>query len=123
LLTAGTQARMRLVTLGLLGGLLSGLLGVGGGVIMVPLLVLWAGVGQRDAHAISLGAVIPISLCGALAFGVGGHVDIIAAAALLAGSMFGAQLGARALAAIDERALKAAFGGFLVVVACLMGGT
>ena len=51
----------RLATIGGAGGLLSGLLGVGGGVIMVPLLVLWAGYRQRDAHALSLGAIIPIS--------------------------------------------------------------
>src|SRR6187551_314128 len=46
----------QLIAIGLAGGVLSGLLGVGGGIVMVPLLVLWAGYAQRDAHALSLGA-------------------------------------------------------------------
>ena len=41
----------RLFAIGIGGGLLSGLLGVGGGIVMVPLLVLWAGYAQREAHA------------------------------------------------------------------------
>src|SRR5262245_25622350 len=70
----GTQRALdvQLVAIGVAGGLLSGLLGVGGGVVMVPLLVLWAGYGQRDAHAMSLGAIIPISVAGILTFGVAG---------------------------------------------------
>src|SRR5213592_2425433 len=64
----------QLVAIGVFGGVLSGLLGVGGGVIMVPLLVLWARYGQRDAHAASLGAIIPISIAGALTYGVAGRV-------------------------------------------------
>ena len=56
----------RLGAIGLAGGLFLRLLGVGGGVVMVPLLVLWGGYGQRDAHAVSLGAIIPISAAGVL---------------------------------------------------------
>src|SRR5712691_10888834 len=72
----------QLVAIGVVGGLLSGLLGVGGGVIMVPLLVFWARFGQRDAHAASLGAIIPISVAGALTYGVAGRVHWLDAAAL-----------------------------------------
>jgi uncharacterized membrane protein YfcA len=110
----------RLAAIGLAGGLFSGLLGVGGGVVIVPLLVLWAGYGQRDAHAVSLGAIIPISAAGALAFGVGGEIRFWEALALAAGSIAGAQVGARLLARADERKLKLAFGFFLVVVAAIM---
>ncbi|MGN6797168.1 MAG: TSUP family transporter, partial [Gaiellaceae bacterium] len=59
----------RFIVIGLAGGVLSGLLGVGGGIVMVPLLVLWASYGQRDAHAMSLGAIIPISLAGVITYG------------------------------------------------------
>ena len=62
----------RLGAIGLAGGLFSGLLGVGGGVVMVPLLVLWGGYGQRDAHAVSLGAIIPISAAGVVCLRRGG---------------------------------------------------
>ena len=109
-----------LVVIGVLGGVLSGLLGVGGGIVMVPLLVLWGRYGQRDAHAASLGAIIPISIAGIATYGIAGEVRLGPAAALAAGSIFGAQLGAGILARIDERVLKGVFGAFLLGVAILM---
>ena len=60
----GPRARPQLVAIGVAGGLLSGLLGVGGGVVMVPLLVLWAGYGSATRTPLSLGAIIPISVAG-----------------------------------------------------------
>jgi hypothetical protein len=111
----------KLLVIGLGGGLLSGLLGVGGGVIMVPLLVLWAAYGQREAHAMSLGAIIPISIAGIATFGVAGQVHWLDAIGLAAGSIFGAALGARLLTRIDERLLKLIFGIFMCGVAVFMG--
>jgi uncharacterized protein len=111
----------KLVAIGLGGGLLSGLLGVGGGIIMVPLLVLWAAYPQRDAHAMSLGAIIPISIAGILAYGAAGEVRYGTAIALAAGSIVGARIGAGFLARIDERLLKLVFGTFLLGVAVLLG--
>ena len=110
----------RLIAIGIAGGLLSGLLGVGGGIVMVPLLVFWAAYAQRDAHAISLGAIIPISCASVLTFGVAGQVRPAAAAALAVGSIAGARLGAGALARIEERPLKLVFGLFLAAVSVLM---
>jgi uncharacterized protein len=109
-----------LAAIGVLGGGLSGLLGVGGGIVMVPLLVLWAGYGQRDAHATSLGAIIPISVAGIVTYGVAGEVKVGPAAALAAGSILGARLGAGLLARLDERVLKSLFGAFLLGVAVLI---
>jgi uncharacterized protein len=111
----------KLLAIGLGGGLLSGLLGVGGGIIMVPLLVLWAAYSQRDAHALSLGAIIPISIAGIATYGVAGEVRYWQALGLAAGSIVGARIGAAWLARIDERLLKIVFGAFLVGVAALMG--
>jgi uncharacterized membrane protein YfcA len=111
----------KLRAIGLGGGVLSGLLGVGGGVVMVPLLVLWAGYRQREAHAVSLGAIIPISVAGIATYGVAGEVRYWQALALAAGSIVGAPIGARLLAQIDERLLKIVFGTFLVGVAALLG--
>jgi uncharacterized membrane protein YfcA len=111
---------LRLGAIGVVGGLLSGLLGVGGGVIMVPLLVLWAGYRQREAHAMSLGAIIPISVAGILTFGIAGEVRWLDAAALALGAVVGARLGAGLLARVEERPLKIAFGCFLVAAAIAM---
>jgi len=110
----------RLAAIGIAGGILSGLLGIGGGVIMIPLLVYWARYSQRDAHAASLGAIIPISLVGVATYGVAGKVRLGEAAALAVGSLVGARIGAGLLARLDERALKLFFGLFLVAVAVLM---
>ncbi|HVD26590.1 MAG TPA: sulfite exporter TauE/SafE family protein [Gaiellaceae bacterium] len=110
----------RLAAIGLAGGLFSGLLGVGGGVVMVPLLVLWAGYGQRNAHAISLGAIIPISAAGVITFGAAGEIQVWEALALAAGSIVGAQVGASMLSRIDEQLLKLVFGSFMLVVAVLL---
>jgi uncharacterized membrane protein YfcA len=111
----------RLVAIGLVAGVVSGLLGVGGGVVMVPLLVLWAGYAQREAHATSLGAIIPISIAGVAAFGIAGRVHWVDAAALALGAVVGARVGAGFLARIDERVLKVVFGCFLVAAAVAMG--
>lgn len=111
----------KLLAIGLGGGLLSGLLGVGGGVVMVPLLVLWTRYPQREAHAISLGAIIPISIGGIATYGVAGEVRWWQALGLAAGSVVGARIGAGLLARIDERVLKVVFGTFLVGVAALLG--
>jgi hypothetical protein len=111
----------KLLAIGLGGGLLSGLLGVGGGIVMVPLLVFWAGYAQREAHATSLGAIIPISIAGIATYGVAGEVRYGTALALAAGSVVGAPIGARLLMRIDERSLKIVFGLFLVGVSVLLG--
>jgi hypothetical protein len=110
----------KLVAIGLGGGVLSGLLGVGGGIVMVPLLVLWAGYAQRQAHATSLGAIIPISIAGIATYGAAGEVQWWEALALAAGAVVGAPIGAGVLARIDERLLKVIFGTFLLAVAVLL---
>jgi uncharacterized membrane protein YfcA len=120
--TAPQRGRLdrRFAAIGGAGGLLSGLLGVGGGIVMVPLLVLRGGYRQREAHAMSLGAIIPISLASVVTYGVAGEVRVGYAIALAAGSVFGARVGAGLLARIHERPLKIVFGLFLGAVSILL---
>lgn len=97
---------------GLLGGVISGLLGVGGGIVIVPGLVFAAGMAQRRAHATSLAAIVPVSAVGAVVYAVTeGFVDLPLAVALAAGSVIGAPLGVRALGRIPEPALRLIFAG------------
>lgn len=110
----------RAVLIGLAGGVLSGLLGVGGGIVMIPLLVLWFGLGQRDAHAISLAAIIPISIGGIATYGAAGDVNVVAAIALTVGSIAGARFGAGLLTRIDPARLQLVFGVFLVGAAIVL---
>jgi uncharacterized protein len=102
---------------GMIGGLFSGLLGIGGGTVMVPLLALWLGEQQRRAHALSLAAIVPISLASLVVYGSAGQVDPVAAAALTVGGIFGARTGAHILARAPERPLKAAFACVMFVAA------
>ena len=76
---------------------------------------------ESDAHAISLGAIIPISIAGIATYGIAGEVRWWDALALAAGSIVGAQVGVGVLTRIDERLLKVIFGGFLIGVAALLG--
>src|SRR4051794_41463669 len=94
----------RLGGIGAAGGVLSGLLGVGGGIVMVPLLVLRAGYRQRDAHAMSLGAIIPISLASVATYGVAGGGRGGVAPPPPVGSGVGARVGAPAPAPVRGRA-------------------
>ena len=108
------------IGIGILAGLGSGLLGVGGGTVMVPLSVLWLGLTQHKAHATSLAAIAPIALVGAVAFASADEVDIPAALGLGAGALVGAPLGARIMAGLSESRLKVAFGAFMVAVGVAM---
>lgn len=114
----------QMVAVGMLGGLFSGLLGVGGGIVMVPLLVLAFGTAQHLAHGISLAAIIPIAAVGALTYALAGELDVAAALALALGSILGARWGVRLLVGIDEGPLKVVFGVFLLLVAVsvVLGG-
>lgn len=99
---------------------MSGLLGVGGGVVMVPLLVMAVGLTQHQAHATSLAAVVLMGAVGAATFGAEGEVDVPLAALLAAGSLFGAPLGARIMHRAAEGPLKVAFGVLMLVVAGML---
>lgn len=109
-----------LIAIGLGAGLGSGLLGVGGGTVMVPLLVAAGGFSQHRAHATSLAAIVPIASVAAAVFATEGVAELGTAALLAAGALVGAPLGARVMAAIGERSLEAAFGAFLIVVGVAM---
>ena len=61
---------------------------------MVPLLVLLGGLAQREAHATSLAAMILIASSALLVYGGAGQIDVLAAVALLLGSLLGARMGA-----------------------------
>lgn len=108
------------VAIGFVAGLASGLLGVGGGIVMVPLLVYFQRLSQHEAHATSLAAIVPIAAAAVVPFAIDGSIDLGIASLLAIGSMAGAPLGARAMAALDEGPLKVAFGGVGVTVALIM---
>jgi uncharacterized membrane protein YfcA len=106
-----------LVVTGLVGGLLSGVFGVGGGILMVPLLTLWVGLDQRRAVATSLAAIVLSSTTGSISYLLRGAIDVPAAVAIAAGSVVGALLGTALLKRLPIAVLRWAFVALLVGVA------
>lgn len=109
-----------LAATGLAAGVLSGLFGVGGGIVMVPAMVLMLGIAQRRAQAASLAAIIPIATVGALVFGGADNLDLAAAAVLIAGALIGVRLAGRILTRLSDARLRQIFGALLAAVAIAM---
>ena len=84
---------MRLVAIGLAAGVFSALFGVGGGIVVVPLLILFVRLPTRVATATSLGAITITALAGALVYGIRGDVHVGYAALIGIPATFGALLG------------------------------
>ena len=103
----------------MLGGFLGGLLGVGGGFVLIPLQVIWAGVNQRNANANSLVAIIPIAIVALPIYYFlqsRPEVDLHFALFLIIGSVTGAYVGARFLKRVPERELKLAVAAVFLLI-------
>ncbi|MGA1827186.1 sulfite exporter TauE/SafE family protein [Microbacterium sp.] len=112
----GAKYILTCLGIGLLAGLLSGLFGVGGGTVIVPLLVLVLAYNQRLAAGTSLAAIIPIASVGVISYAIHGSVAWIPGLILAAGAVVGAQIGTWLLPRVPLAALRWSFIGFLVVV-------
>ncbi len=99
--------------IGLIAGLASGYVGVGGGFIMVPLMTAWLGVPMRKASGTSLIAIMILAIPGVATQMMLGNVDYTAGICLAIGSIPGAMVGARFVKSIPERQLRFIFAGFL----------
>lgn len=106
-----------IVVIGLVGGLLSGLFAIGGGIVMVPLLVTFAKVNQRVAAATSLAAIVPTSIVGSITYLVAGEVDLLAAVLVSIGAVAGAIAGSALLKRIPLTWLRWMFIAFILLVA------
>jgi uncharacterized protein len=103
--------------LGFVGGVLSGLFGVGGGILFVPALVLVLGLTQVHAEATSLLAILPTVVAGAWQQHRYGNVDWRAALLIGLGSIAGVEGGVQLAKALPEDVLRRLFAVFMLVVA------
>jgi uncharacterized protein len=105
------------IAIGVAGGIVAGLLGVGGGVLFVPGLVIFLGLGQHQAEATSLLAIIPVAIVGTATQDRYGNVR--RADALLLGvlSLVGAAAGVALANALSGRMLRDGFAALLVILA------
>ncbi|OGX30221.1 MAG: permease [Omnitrophica WOR_2 bacterium RIFCSPHIGHO2_01_FULL_48_9] len=112
---------MILVLVGLIGGIFSGVFGIGGGTIMVPALVYFLGLTQHQAQGTTLAVLLmPVGLLGVLRYYQAGNVKIQMALLIGLGFIFGAFLGAHFVHGLSESTLKRVFGIFLVLVGMKM---
>ncbi len=107
---------MRLVLIGLVAGLFSSLFGVGGGIVIVPLLIILAAFSTKEATSISLGAIVITALAGVTLYASRGKVDVGYAALVGIPAMGGAILGAAAQQRLSNRVLTAAFAVLLAAI-------
>lgn len=106
---AGAIALWRGLLIGAIAGLLSGLFGVGGGIVIVPALLALTSMERKLAHGTSLAATLPIAAASLITYSVSGNVDWPVAACLAAGAIFGAVAGTQLLQVIPKTPLTIIF--------------
>jgi len=112
------HSTLKLAAIGTLAGTFSGLFGVGGGTIIVPLLILWFGYGERLATGTSLAAIVLIGLLGTIAQGgLYGNVHVATGLLLALPAILGVVLGTAVQQRISQRAVSFIFAGLLVAIA------
>jgi uncharacterized membrane protein YfcA len=108
---------LKLAAIGTAGGLFSGLFGVGGGAVVVPLLGLWLAYQEREAAATSLGAIVAIAAFAAAAQGLYGNVDVLAGALVGVPAVGGVILGTWLQQRVPADAIALAFAVLLAAAA------
>lgn len=111
---------LALAVTGTVAGAFSGLFGVGGGVVIVPLLILWLGYGEREATGTSLAAIVVIAGAAAALQGAYGNVDVVKGVLIGIPAVGGVVAGTALQQRIPTRAIAGGFAVFLVTSALLL---
>lgn len=106
-----------LLLIGLAAGMLGSMVGIGGGIVVVPCLVLLLGMTQLRAQGTSLAMLLPpIGILGVWQYYKAGNVDLRVAAILCAGFVLGGFFGAKIVLGMDKALLKKCFASFLIIL-------
>ncbi|GAB4549945.1 MAG: sulfite exporter TauE/SafE family protein [Pleurocapsa sp.] len=109
------------ILLGILAGVLSGLIGIGGGVIIVPSLIFWFGFSQQEAQGTTLGLLVPpIGILAAWTYYQQGYVNLKVAILICLGFVLGGLLGAKMAVNLPSNVLEKVFGIALLLIALKM---
>jgi uncharacterized membrane protein YfcA len=112
---------MMFIMLGVLAGVMSGIFGIGGGIIIIPALVFLAGFTQHEAQGTTLAIfLLPVGFLAALRYYKSGHVHVTIALLICLGFVLGSLFGANVAESLSNIALKRAFGVFLLVMSMYM---
>jgi len=108
---------LKLMAIGTLAGVFSGLFGVGGGTVIVPLLVLWLGYGEREATGTSLAAIVFIAGFAAATQGAYGNVHVVDGILIGVPAVAGVLIGTQLQQRMQARSISLLFAGVLVASA------
>ena len=115
------QTVLILLLIGLFAGVLSGVIGIGGGIVIVPALVYFIGFSQRTAQGTSLAILLlPIGLLGVIQFYKAGYVDVKVTAVIALAFFIGSYFGSRIALTISQEVLKKCFAILLIIIAVKM---
>jgi uncharacterized protein len=110
-----------LLIIGMITGVMAGMLGIGGGLVVIPALVMVMGMSQQSAQGTSLAMMLPpIGILAAYNYYKAGHVDIKFALLLAFAFIIGSYFGSRIAVKLPQEVLKKIFGAFLLLVAVKM---
>jgi hypothetical protein len=112
---------LKALLIGFAGGVVGGLLGIGGAIILVPLMVSFLGVSQHMAHATSLAVIIPGAVVSAFVYKEFGQLDFGLAGLFAVGGIFGAFIGASLMPYVKPHILKMIFAVLALSIAIRMG--
>ena len=116
-----TQTILIIIVVGIAAGLLSGLVGVGGGLVIVPALVYFIGFSQKTAQGTSLAMImLPVGIFGVLQYYKQGHVDFRIVGLLAIGFLAGSFFGSRIALSISQEMLKKVFAMLMILIAIKM---
>jgi uncharacterized membrane protein YfcA len=107
-------------SIGVLTGFINGLLGIGGGTILIPAMVLFLHVEQHLAHGTSLAVILPTALISSLVYRANNYLDWSLALKIALSGMIGGYLGAKIMEKIPARRLKQFFGLFMIIAGARM---
>ncbi|HEX4886411.1 MAG TPA: sulfite exporter TauE/SafE family protein [Luteibaculaceae bacterium] len=111
------QTIIILVCIGLLAGVLSGFVGVGGGVVIVPALAFFLGLSQHEAQGTSLALLMtPVGLFAVMNYYKAGNVNIVYALTIAVGFVVGAFFGSKLSLKLPEDTVKKVFGLFMLIM-------
>ena len=116
-----TQTLIILIIIGIAAGMLGGMVGVGGGIIIVPALVFFLGFSQKMAQGTSLGILLlPVGILGVIQYYKEGYVDMRVVLLISTGFFLGSLLGSKLALSLSQETVKKIFAILLIIVAVKM---
>lgn len=115
------QMILMIILVGIAAGIMGGLVGVGGGIIIVPALVYLMGFSQKTAQGTSLGLImLPVGILGVLQYYKQGHVDFRVVGLLAIGFLIGSYFGSKVAMRLPQDTVKKIFAVFMIIMAIKM---